>query len=42
MIDDLRTSGLVDWDVVRVYPTMRNTLEFWAVLQRATKYFARG
>jgi len=42
VIDDLRTSGLVDWDVVRVYPTMRNTLEFWAVLQRATKYFARG
>lgn len=42
VIDDLRTAGLVDWEVARVYPTMRNTLEFWVILQRATKYFARG
>ena len=42
LMSDLYAAQLTDWQIVRLYPTMRDTLEFWVVLQRATKYFARG
>lgn len=34
MIDESASLGLVDFRVDRLYPTMRNSLEFWAILTK--------
>ena len=34
IVTDLANLSLVDFRIERVYPTLRNTLEFWAVLQK--------
>lgn len=35
IIDDLRALDLCDFEVERLYPTVRNDLEFWAILRRS-------